>query len=146
VLGGGSKGVVATLMGPVLVNGLCDHAGWALDRIREDVEGLVVGRVVLGRFAERVMETTGQTDVVLLRPGGGEAGHADGERATGDIEPRGSRRRLELLLLIVSTDGPEGISIDGLTFEIGFFRGERVAGDPGGGGSREGEPRDLGDG
>ena len=146
VLGGGSKGVVVTPMEPVLVNGLCDHARWTLDRIREDVEGLAVGRVFIGGFAERVMKTAGQTEVVLLRPGGGEAGDADGERATGEIEPRGPKGRLELLLLIVSTDGPEGISVDGLAFKIGFFRGERVVGDPGNGGSREGEPRDFGDG
>ena len=145
MLGGGSKGVVVTLMEPVLVNGLRDHAGWTLNGIRGNVEGLVVGRVLIGRFAERVMETTGQTDVVLLRPGGGKAGHADGERATGEIVPRGPEGRLALLLLIVSVDGPEGIPVDGLTLEIGFFRGERVVGDPGAGGSREGEPRDLGD-
>ena len=146
MLGWGSKGVVVTLMEPVLVNGLRDHAGWTLDRIRGDVEGLVVGRVFIGRFTKRVMKTTGQPGVVLLRPGGGEAGHADGERATGEIEPGGSKGRPKLLLLIAPTDGPEGISVDGLTFEIGFFRGERVVGDPRGGGSREGEPSDLGDG
>ena len=81
----------------------------------------------------------------MLRPGRGEAGHADGERATGEIEPGGPRRHLGLLLLIVSLDGPEGISVDGLTLEVGFGRGERVVGDPGNGGSGESEPRDLGD-
>jgi len=143
VLGGGSKWIVVTLVEPVLVGGLCDHACWTLERIRGDVEGLVIGRVFIGRFAERVMETTGETDVVLLRPGGGEARYADGKRATGEMEPRGTRRRLGVLLPIVSMGGPEGIAIDGLTLEIGFVRGERVAGDPGNGGS---EPRNLGDG
>ena len=34
----------------------------------------------------------------------------------------------------------EGVSIDGLMFEVGFCRGERVIGDPGSG---EVEPRDV---
>jgi hypothetical protein len=44
----GSKGVVVPLMESVLVSGFGDHTGWTLDRIWEDVEGLVIGRVVTG--------------------------------------------------------------------------------------------------
>ena len=153
VLPGRSKGVVIPLVEPVLVNGLCDHTGRSLDRAGGDIKGLVVGRAFVDRFAEWVVETAGQTDIVLLRPGRGEAAHADGERATGEIEPRGPERRPEGLLLVVSialgfrsrVDGPEGITVDGLAFEIGFVRGKGVAGDPGNGGSREREPSDLRD-
>lgn len=90
------------------------------------------------------METTGQTSIVFLRPGRGEAGHADGERATGETLPRGPGRRLEGLFSIVLDlrIGVEGIAVDGLAFKIGFFR---VVGDPGNGGSRESEPRDFRD-
>lgn len=89
------------------------------------------------------MEATGQTDVVLPCPCRGEAGYAEGKRATGDGEPRGLGRCFEGLLQIVSgllaprirMGGAESIPVDGLTFEIEIFRGER----------REVEPGDLGE-
>jgi hypothetical protein len=59
------------------------------------------------------------------------------------MEPRGSKGHLGLFLLIISLDGQEGISVDGLTLKVGFVRGERVVVDPGNGGSGESEPRDL---
>jgi hypothetical protein len=150
MLAEGSKGVVIPLLEPVPVRELCDHAGGTLDSVGGDIKGLVIGRVFIGWSVEWVMETTGQTGVVLLRPGGGEAGYADGERATGETEPRWPGRRLEGLLLAVSivlglrnrVGGSEGISVDGLTFEIGIVRGARSVGDPG---SRESEPRDIRD-
>ena len=146
----GSKGVVIPLMEPVPVSGFCDHASGTSNGIGGGCEGMAIGRVSIGWSAERIVETTGQTDVVLLRPGRGEAGYADGERATRDGEPRRPGGRLEGPLLIVSigpyprngADGPEGIAVDGLIFEIGFIR---AVADPGNGGSRESEPRNIGD-
>jgi hypothetical protein len=133
----GSKGVVIPLVGPVLVRGLRDHAGGTLDGTRRDTKG-AIGRALIDRSVEWVMEPTGQTEVVLLRPGRGEAGHTNCERTTGESEPRGSRRRLEGLLLdLRGVAGSEGVAVDGPAFEIGFVR---VVG-----GSRESEPRDLGD-
>ena len=129
VLAGGSKGAVIPLMEPVLVSGLCDHAGRKLDGIRGDVKSLVIGRAFVKWSVEWVMETTGQTDVVLLRPGRSEAGHAESKRATGESEPRWPKRRLGGLLLMVSItlgvrNRVKGVAIDGLSFEIGFIRGE----------------------
>ena len=147
VLAGCSKGVVIPLMEPVLVRGLCDHAGRALDGIRGDMKSLVIGRAIIEWSVEWVMKTTGQTDVVLLRPGRSEAGYTESEGATRESEPRWPKRRLLGLLLMVSIvldtrNGVEGFGINGLTLEIGFVRGERGVGDPR---SREVEPRDLED-
>lgn len=146
VLTESSKGVIIPLMEPVLVRGLCHHAGRALDGIREDIKGLVIGRGFI-KSVKWVVETAGQADVVLLRPGRSDAGYAEGERATGEREPRCPNRGLEGPSLMVSIvfdirRGVEGVAIDGLTFEIGFNRGERTIGDPGSG---EVEPRDLED-
>jgi len=91
------------------------------------------------------METAGQAEVVLLRPGRGEARYADGERATGESEPRRPKRWLWSLSLIVY-NGPEGIVVDGLAFEIGFVRGECIVDDAGNRGRGEVEPRNLRDG
>lgn len=129
VLAGGSKGIIIPLMEPVRVCGLYDYAGRALDRIRGDIKSLVIGRGFIKRSIEWVMETAGQTDVVLLRPGRSEAGYADSERATGESEPRRPKRSLGGLSLMVSAlfdvrSGLEGVGIDGLGFEIGFVRGE----------------------
>ena len=76
---GGSKRVVVPLMEPDLVNGFCDYAGGTLERIGGGMKGLAIGRLFVEWFGERVMETAGQTEVVLLRPGGSETGNADGE-------------------------------------------------------------------
>ena len=133
----GSKGVVVPLMEPVLMRGLRDHAGGTLDGTRRDTEG-AIGRALIDRSVEWIMEPTGQTEVVFLRPGRGEACHADCEGTTGESEPRGSRRRLEGLLLdLRRVGGSEGVAVDGPAFNIGFVR---VVG-----GSGESEPRDLGD-
>ena len=107
----------------------------------------MIGIAFIKWSVEWVMETTGQTDVVLLRPGRSDAGYAEGERATREREPRCPERGLEGPSLMVSTvldirRGVEGVAIDGLTFGIGFIRGEWAVGDPG---SREVEPRDLED-
>ena len=152
VLAGGSKGVVVPLVEPVLVSGFCHYASGTLDRAGGGIKGLVIGRAFVDRFAKWVMETAGQTDVVLLRPGRGEAGYTDAERTAGEVEPRGSKCRPEgrwtiifIVLGLRSVDRPEGVAVDSLAFEIGFVRGERIVGDPGIGGGREGEPRYLRD-
>ena len=73
-----SKRVVIPLMEPVLVRGLCHHAGRALDGVRGGIKGLVIGRAFI-KSVKWVVETTGQADVVLLRPGRSDAGYAEGE-------------------------------------------------------------------
>ena len=72
------------------------------------------------------------SDVMLLHLDSGEAGHADGEQATG----RGWGGAKE---------APEGISVNGLTLKVGFGQGEQVVGDPKNGGGGESEPMGLGD-
>lgn len=79
VLAGGSKGVVISLVKLILECGLCHHAGGTLDWIRKFIKSLVIGRAFIGRSVEWVVEAAGQTGVVFLRPGRGEAGNADGE-------------------------------------------------------------------
>ena len=147
VLAGCSKGVVIPLVEPVLVRRLCDHAGRALDGIRGGMKSSVIGRTIIEWSVEWVMKTTGQTDVVLLRPGRSEAGYAESEGATGESEPRWPKGRLWGLLLMVSIvldtwNRVEGFGINGLTLEVGFIRGGQGVSDPR---SREVEPRDLED-
>ena len=111
----------------------------------------MVGRALVSWSVERVMEATGQTGVMLLRPCGSEAGYAEGKRATGDGEPRSLRRYFGSLSLIISVvlhfrirvNGSECIAVDGLAFEIGLVRSMC---DLGCGESREVEPRNIRDG
>jgi len=44
VLARGSEGVVTLLVKTVLIHGLCDRASRTLDRVREDIKGMAVGR------------------------------------------------------------------------------------------------------
>jgi hypothetical protein len=101
VLAWSSKGVLVPLMEPVFVRGLCDYAGRALDGIRGDIKSLVIGRAFVKWSVEWVMETTGKTGVVLLRPGRSKAGYAESERATRETEPRWPNSRPGRLFLMV---------------------------------------------
>lgn len=121
----GSKGVATLVMGPSLER-------WFRDRTGGMPDG---GVVMVCRRVERVVETTGQIGVTLLCPGRGEAGCAD-KGGPGEGKPRASGRRFGSLLDRSRVGGLESVAVDGLVFEIGLPVRE---------GSREVEPRNLGD-
>jgi hypothetical protein len=112
MLADGGEWVVIPFVGFAFGRGFCDRTGWTLDG-----NMVTIGGHFFTRSVERGVETTGETSIMLLRPCGSKAGHAEGKRSTREVEPRSLRQRFEGLPPI-RVGGSGGVVVVGLTFEV----------------------------